>query len=327
MKKIKKNQIKQIKRKEDFMHCEINKALYDAFPLNDKSDVFSGYLYMKYYEYVIAEMTRVVGLSCREPTPKLDPGIAEMIELLVQQIIETGASRETSTHHAKVLTLQDVLKLVTQKEDLHLVPSERVIPFKIARDVILESPGTIAVGSCPCRMISEKPCLPPPMEVCLWPGEPNASFIAKQNPNFRNISQDEAVAILEECHKKGFVHTAYFEKGASNRMDVICNCCDCCCIGLKMFNMLDMDDQNPFIAPSGYVAEIDDTCNGCGECAESTCHFNAISMDEDNQKAVVKFEKCMGCGVCENVCPTEAIRMRKEPSKGDPLDIDEMKRE
>ncbi len=50
-------------------------------------------------------------------------------------------------------------------------------------------------------------------------------------------------------------------------------------------------------------------------------------MDEDNQKAVVKFEKCMGCGVCENVCPTEAIRMRKEPSKGDPLDIDEMKRE
>ncbi len=308
------------------MHNEINKALYNVFPLQKKSDAFSGYLYMKYYEYVIAEMFKMMGMPCKEPTPKLDPGITEMIELLVHQIFEAGASRETSTHHAKVLTLPDVLKLVTQKEDLHLVPSEKVIPFKIARDVILESPETISVGTCPCRMVSEKPCLPPPMEVCIWPGEPNASFIAGQNANFRKISQDEAVGILEDCHKKGFVHTAYFEKGASDRMDVICNCCDCCCIGLKMFNLMDMDDQNPFIAPSGYVAEINDACNGCGVCAENTCNFKAIYMDEKNQQAVVRFEKCMGCGVCENACEADAITMRRDPAKGDPLDIDEMKK-
>ncbi len=307
------------------MHQTINKALFDAFPLKEKNDVFSGYLYMKYYEYVIAAMTKAVGLPYKEPTPKLNESISEMIDLLVQQVFESGADKDTSTHHAKILTLQDVVKLVTQKKDMHLVPSEKVIPFKIARDIILESPEEIAVGSCPCRMISESPCLPPPMEVCLWPGEPNASFIAGQNPNFRKISQDEAVAILEDCHEKGFVHTAYFEKGAANRMDVICNCCDCCCIGVKMFNLMDMDDDNPFIAPSGYVAEINDDCNGCGDCIEGVCSFKAIKMDEETNKAIVIFKKCLGCGVCESRCPANAITMLRDPSKGDPLDIDEMK--
>jgi len=163
------------------------------------------------------------------------------------------------------------------------------------------------------------------MEVCLWPGDPNASFIVGQNPKFRRISQDEAVKILEDCHDKGFVHTAYFEKAAANRLDVICNCCSCCCMGIKMFNLLDMDDHNVFLAPSGYVAEISDQCTGCGECAENKCHFHALAMDEEAGKAAVRFSKCMGCGLCEKVCPVAAIRLRREPSKGDPLDLEEMK--
>jgi NAD-dependent dihydropyrimidine dehydrogenase PreA subunit len=48
-------------------------------------------------------------------------------------------------------------------------------------------------------------------------------------------------------------------------------------------------------------------------------------MDEEGQKAVVNLEKCMGCGVCEDVCQVEAISLRREPSKGDPLDLDELK--
>jgi ferredoxin len=33
----------------------------------------------------------------------------------------------------------------------------------------------------------------------------------------------------------------------------------------------------------------------------------------------------MGCGVCEDACPVEALHLRREPSKGDPLDLDELK--
>ena len=50
-------------------------------------------------------------------------------------------------------------------------------------------------------------------------------------------------------------------------------------------------------------------------------------MDEGGQQAVVDLEKCMGCGVCEDNCPVEAISLRLEPSRFDPLDIEALKRE
>jgi ferredoxin len=32
----------------------------------------------------------------------------------------------------------------------------------------------------------------------------------------------------------------------------------------------------------------------------------------------------MGCGICEDVCLVEAISLRREPSKGEPLDLEEL---
>jgi ferredoxin len=308
------------------MHDDINKALLNSFPPGNKSDALGGYLYMKYNELFIATATKKLGLTCKEPEDKADEGIAEMMGMFVQQIIDSGASKETSIYHGKVVKLTDAIKLVTQKQDMHLVPSERVIPFKLVRDIILENPAAIAAGSCACRAISEHPCISPSEQICLFVGEPNVSFIIAQNPKFRKVSQKEAVKILEDCHKEGFVHAALFEKSASNRFNVICNCCGCCCMGLRMFNLYNMPLDNPFLAPSGYVSVVSDDCSGCGECVER-CNFHAISMDEEVQKAVVNLEKCMGCGVCEGVCPVEAISLRLETSRGDPLDIDKMKLE
>ena len=115
--------------------------------------------------------------------------------------------------------MRDALKIVTRKTALTLHPSERVVPFKVARDVILENPGAIAVGTCACRAVQQNPCLPPPQEVCLILGDPFASFIADHNPKFRRGSQEEAVRIIEEAHKRGEVQCAYFKKETGNRLD------------------------------------------------------------------------------------------------------------
>lgn len=306
------------------MHHEVNKALYDAFPLEEKSDALIGYLYMKYTELFIATVAEKLGVPYKKLAYNVDEDIAEMMQIFIEQLFDKGATMETSIYHGKVVRLPDALKLATQKENLHLVPSEKVMPFKVARDIILENPDSIVVGTCPCRAISEHPCLPPPMEVCLFIGDPNASFIAVQNPKYHKISQEEAVKILEDCHKRGFVHTAYFEKAASNRFNAICNCCKCCCLGIKMFHLLGITTAKTFLAPSGYVSQVSDDCNGCGVCVDA-CNFEAISLDDGGEKAVINLEKCMGCGVCEDTCPIGAISLRREPSKGDPLDIEAMK--
>ncbi len=47
-------------------------------------------------------------------------------------------------------------------------------------------------------------------------------------------------------------------------------------------------------------------CNSCGECVKA-CYFQAIEW-RHNKPHLKKFS-CEGCGVCEMVCPTGAIKM------------------
>jgi len=305
------------------MHEETTKALWDIYPPADKNDFFPVYHYLKHIDRLMYYAMLQSGLAPMEPEKKPDEDVDEMVKHHVLRIAETSPSLDTSIYHAKVTTFRDAVKLVTHERDLHLSPPETVMPFKVARDVILKANDTVAVGTCPCRENVEKPCIPPTQQVCMFVGDPFASFIAEQNPKYRKISLDEAVKVLEFSHQKGFVHSAYFKKEAGNRFVAICNCCNCCCLGIRMWNQL--GGLVPIMTSSGYVAEVNDDCNACAACADKTCNFNAITIDENKQKAVIDLAKCMGCGVCVDACSRKAIQLRREPSKGDPLDLDELK--
>ena len=295
------------------------KDLYDSYPDETKGDFFSAYVYMKYIDHFMYHAIQASGLPAKAPEEKLDETVDDLLRAVVQRVADGAPDLATSFYHGKVVKLKDAIQLVTQKENLSLVTPETVIPFKLARDIILTNPHSIAVGRCACRAASEKPCLP--MEVCFFVGDPGASFIADHNPHFRKVTQEEAVAILEAEHKRGRIHTAYFKKDMGNKFCAICNCCACCCIGVKMWNLL--EGAVPIMAPSGYLSHVGDYCNGCGECLEY-CHFKAISLDGDGQKAVINAVKCMGCGVCEDICPVGAVTLERDPSRGEPLDIEQL---
>ena len=219
-------------------------------------------------------------------------------------------------YHGKVVPLEAATQLVTVKENVDLGDLEQIIPYATARDLVLQHPDHIVVLDCPCRSARENPCLP--LDVCLVVGEPFASFVSEHHPNrSRWISQEEAVGILQAEDERGHVHHAFFKDAMLGRFYAICNCCSCCCGAMNAWN-----NGTPMLASSGFVAHVeDDLCVGCGLCADY-CQFAAIAVEE--RVAVVDAAACMGCGVCVSQCPQEAIALRRDPSRGEPLEIQKL---
>ena len=46
-------------------------------------------------------------------------------------------------------------------------------------------------------------------------------------------------------------------------------------------------------------------CIGCKKCTKTGCP--AISYNKENKKAIIDKNQCLGCEVCAQVCPKEAI--------------------
>ena len=218
-------------------------------------------------------------------------------------------------YHGKVLPTEAAARLVQVKEDVRTVVSEQVIPFETCRDLVLSHPDHIVVLDCPCRVSRQDPCLP--LDVCLIVGEPFASFVLEHHPHkWRAITPEEATQILTAEADRGHVHHAFFKEAMLGRFYAICNCCSCCCGAMHAHR-----SGTPMLISSGYVADVEVTaCQACGTCAQ-VCPFGAITVLD---YAMVDMAVCMGCGVCVSKCPQEAISLRREPSKGEPLDVQEV---
>lgn len=204
-------------------------------------------------------------------------------------------------------------QLVSVNRDVNLGDLEHVIPYTLARDIVLKNPDHIVALECPCRAARPNPCLP--LDVCLIVGEPFASFVTEHHPRrSRQITADEAAEILAAEHARGHVHHAFFKDAMLGRFYAICNCCDCCCGAMQAHR-----NGVPMLAASGYVCRADaDLCAGCGACVEA-CQFHALALD--GGRSVVDFDKCMGCGVCVDVCPQGALSLIRDGRKGIPLEL------
>ena len=220
------------------------------------------------------------------------------------------------SYHGKVLPLDAATRLVTLNLPLDVRNLEQVIPYPVARDIVLQNPDHLVALECPCRAAREKPCLP--LDVCLIVGEPFAGFIAEHHPaTSRWISQGDAVGILQAEHERGHVHHAFFKDAMLGRFYAICNCCSCCCGAMRAFA-----HGVPMLASSGYVSRVEaESCAGCGACV-GTCQFRALEMGEKTVR--IDEARCMGCGVCVSKCPRRALSLVRDPTKSEPLDVREL---
>jgi len=230
-------------------------------------------------------------------------------------------------YHSKVLTKNDARKIITLNQDLIIGPdkSKRIIPFEHANKIILKEPEFIAVMDCPCRLTREKPCQP--VNVCMAVGRTTAEFWLEhcQKYHVRKISQDQALKIIIDARERGCITTAWFKVATGARTGVICSCCRCCCGGIEGMRIAQKFDKTlSNIAPSGYSVMHDaKKCKKCKKCNE-ICMFNAITFTPDNERMYDKIV-CMGCGLCVEKCEQKALGLVRDPSKGDPLDVDFMK--
>lgn len=176
------------------------------------------------------------------------------------------------------------------------VKREWILPYDDVRALLLEA-KSFWVRDCICRVQQAHmghPCKFP-MHVCL-------SFSSGGRPG--DITQEEALTILEQAEKEGLVHTV------SNVMEghnYICNCCSCCCGILR--GIADYGLPNS-VAAANYYAVIDaESCQGCGTCVDR-CQVHAIALVEG--VAVVDLARCIGCGLCVSGCPDAVPRMERK---------------
>jgi NAD-dependent dihydropyrimidine dehydrogenase PreA subunit len=149
-----------------------------------------------------------------------------------------------------------------------------------------------------------------PIEVCILLGFYADYYIDLKMG--RQITQEEALDILEMAEEAGLVH----QFADSHDPGAICNCCPDCCGGLRMLKLLPNAAE---LAISNHFAQVDsDLCDGCGTCVDR-CSMDAISLSED-QIANINLDMCIGCGLCARACPSEALTLvsKQEEARREP---------
>jgi len=243
--------------------------------------------------------------------------IKEYLNLLINYIFPRlqpkGRRWLADRYHGKVLTHEQTKAIISIDRKIPLRDLEQIIPYPMARNLVIDGPPDIAVFECGCRQVRDNPCQP--TQVCMIIGQPFVDFIIEHHPKTsRRLTQAEALDLLKSEHDRGHLHSAWFKDVMLERFYAICNCCKCCCGGIEAMTKYGI----PMMASSGYVTQVDESkCEVCATC-EDVCPFKAIHLDG---KAIVDWETCMGCGVCVEKCPNEAMSLVCDEKKGIPLDV------
>lgn len=275
------------------------------YPFTEK---LHGYFYLRFPFFYIATATasnRLGKLGAKM--------ISWFAKVFPPRPVKADQITFADTYHGKVIPFETARELISIKQNIRVDDLEKVIPYQLARTLIIDHPESLVALDCPCRVARENPCLP--LDVCLIVGEPFASFTLEHHPTqSRAINRKEAIAILEAEEARGHVHHAFFKQAVLQRFYAICNCCSCCCGAMQAHQ-----SGTPMLASSGYTASVrEDQCIGCGTC-EPYCQFGAIEIFEGCNR--INLELCMGCGICVSHCDQNAVELVLTLSKGLPLEM------
>ncbi len=186
------------------------------------------------------------------------------------------------------------------------IPAETVyLPTQEILSLVSRS-NVFAIGECYCRKKHQRCDNPTGTCILLGPAGAKALVdIPYRTSEFKRVTKDRVLAVLQDADRRGLVHQAIFFP-SPDYYYVICNCCTCCCEALHDFKRFGI----PAVVKSDFIEGTDmSTCTGCGSCT-GACPFDARRIVNGNT-LVVNQQRCFGCGVCVGKCPEGAITLRK----------------
>lgn len=176
----------------------------------------------------------------------------------------------------------------------------------------IEKYEAIGVGTCFCRHAAQlrgEDVHGMPMEVCMWFGR-GAEF-AVERLGGRRLNKEEARKLLDDAEEAGLVHMS---RNTSEDIDFLCNCDRWHC---EVVTEVLKHPKPGLVFNSGFAPRIDrERCRGCGICIDR-CPSGALAMDAQDLP-VADMDRCFGCAVCASGCPENAILMEAQPNRPEP---------
>jgi electron transport complex protein RnfB len=195
--------------------------------------------------------------------------------------------------------------------DRQIDDKSTIVPFQELKELLMRT-EYISVGTCICRhqgALLGRPSSKP-VNNCMVLGE-SAKFAAERGFTTR-LTTEEAIKRIEEAEDAGLIHS--FANSPDRFTNLLCNCYKDLCLIIRMTGK----SPAPSLAVNArYLVRIkEDDCTNCEACIPR-CQMDALKMVDGRLRR--DEIRCIGCGVCMWVCPTDALVLEPRPASKIPL--------
>ncbi len=205
-------------------------------------------------------------------------------------------------------------RIFVQETSLPQQDGLHVLDYERASEVI-RSASHIGISTCYCRhkMSHMDRACDAPQDICMTFNTTGSSLT--RHGFARLVSASECLDLLHKAYENNLVQ---FGENVRSGVNFICNCCGCCCeamLAIQRFGLVGPIHSN-------FIAQVNtDECSACGLC-ETICPVDAVSVSGSDQPsiqieqtALVDEKICLGCGVCVRNCPTGALQLTARPDR------------
>lgn len=173
-----------------------------------------------------------------------------------------------------------------------------------------DNSARIAITKCVCQTALNKPKEPQWKDMALLYAADMYTTLKHTGikEKFRLIeTAEEAKEMLNYFNGCGLMHNVLYCNSSGKWTFVMCNCDDEVCVPFRSYMA---GRKEEISAGPEIIAMKRERCVGadeCGKCIER-CHVKANFIDKDG-KSNVKYDECLGCGLCVSTCKHNARMM------------------